>query len=100
MPDSRDQRVVDEIVFTMQTAGEDDKMILQVLGSILMDGLKFGNYPHNFGHGFTLNRDDKINVLVESGWTPSSAYDHVEGSCDKFLCTGRHDSDGYGMVSA
>lgn len=30
---------------------------------------------------------DEAATLVEQGWTVNSAIDHVEGHCDRVLCT-------------
>lgn len=32
-------------------------------------------------------------VLVAGGWTMDSALDHVQGSCDRAICTGDHEDD-------
>lgn len=30
-------------------------------------------------------------ALVENGWTIDAAFSHVDGTCDRELCTGEHD---------
>lgn len=34
--------------------------------------------------------NDTIIDLIAEGWTPDAAISHVEGDCDRCICTGEH----------
>lgn len=64
---------------------------------------RFGNATTDPAHGprctcglphCPRTRTQQAEALIAQGWTQDSAWDHLDGVCDRELCMGTHERDG------